>query len=397
MSVCLTIHIALCLYIECILWFPSFSGLISIDFGDTQKGGTFTVRWLSIYDLPFDHTNHLCNPWNGGRPVKFSRDGQAVPRDVGDAVVRLLESGVREFGQGSAILRKPIRIEPDGIAVQKVFVNGRFVAATDYNTARTMLVADEQRQSQRESQRESQRQSQTEVRSQMRPQRVDRNREHHGQHGQQPQHSQHSQQVLEEKEAVEALQKLAQSLQAQGDGQQGIQSGNLLDGLTVEAVAKLLGKEKERKRRHHRRRGGHRDDERHESRSHDHRSSHHRERERSRRHRHGDGHRERSRDRSDRRKRRRSRSGSGYSSDSSGAPSRRSRRRKRGSRSSKMDQDQVNVINSLWTQIQLQQALMSQSGLYNVVNGEGAGKENQTVAATAAPAAVYPSNRGGVY
>ena len=63
-----------------------------------------------------------------------------------------------------------------------------------------------------------------------------------------------------------------------------------------------------------------------------------------------------------------------------------------------MEQDQVNVINSLWTQIQLQQALMSQSGLCNLINGESAGKGTQSVTATtAAPAAVYPSNRGGVY
>ena len=109
--------------------------------------------------------------------------------------------------------------------------------------------------------------------------------------------------------------------------------------------------------------------------------------------RHGDGHRdrERSRGRSHRRKRRRSRSASGHSSDSadsrSRSSSRRGRRRKRS-----VERDQVKVIKTLWSQIQLQQALMSQSGLCSV-GGDGQGN----VAAAAVPAAVYPSNRGGVY
>lgn len=74
-----------------------------------------------------------------------------------------------------------------------------------------------------------------------------------------------------------------------------------------------------------------------------------------------------------------------------------------------MNKESVNVITSLWTQIQLQQAIMSQNGLnVNVIGGDQTANMNQNVnqtqnvvtapaAAIAAPAAVYPSNRGGVY
>ena len=99
-----------------------------------QTGGTFTVRWLRIFDLPFDQTNHICNPWNGNRPVKFSRDGQPVPVDVGQQIQHLFDVAVQQFGSGSAILRNPIQLSQSDIAIQKLFVNGKFIPAMDMHS-----------------------------------------------------------------------------------------------------------------------------------------------------------------------------------------------------------------------------------------------------------------------
>ena len=45
--------------------------------GDGSFGGTFGIQWDALVDVPFQRTLHLQNPWNEGKPVKISRDGQA--------------------------------------------------------------------------------------------------------------------------------------------------------------------------------------------------------------------------------------------------------------------------------------------------------------------------------
>ncbi|KAG5588886.1 hypothetical protein H5410_039400 [Solanum commersonii] len=56
-------------------------------------GRSFKVNWLRLYDLPFQRTLHLKNPWNQYKPVKISRDCQAweLPPDIGEALCELLD------------------------------------------------------------------------------------------------------------------------------------------------------------------------------------------------------------------------------------------------------------------------------------------------------------------
>ncbi|KAK6781445.1 hypothetical protein RDI58_019241 [Solanum bulbocastanum] len=54
-------------------------------------GRSFEVNWLRLYDLPFQRTLHLKNPWNQYKPVKISRDCQELPPDIGEALCELLD------------------------------------------------------------------------------------------------------------------------------------------------------------------------------------------------------------------------------------------------------------------------------------------------------------------
>ncbi|KAH7351844.1 hypothetical protein KP509_19G016800 [Ceratopteris richardii] len=45
---------------------------------EANWGGTFTVEWIRLYDLPFQKTLHLKNPLNSFKPVKISRDCQVI-------------------------------------------------------------------------------------------------------------------------------------------------------------------------------------------------------------------------------------------------------------------------------------------------------------------------------
>ncbi|WMV40134.1 hypothetical protein MTR67_033519 [Solanum verrucosum] len=61
--------------------------------GRNPWGRSFEVNWLRLYDLPFQRTLHLKNPWNQYKPVKISRDCQAweLPPDIGEALCKLLD------------------------------------------------------------------------------------------------------------------------------------------------------------------------------------------------------------------------------------------------------------------------------------------------------------------
>eukprot|EP00854_Cymbomonas_tetramitiformis_P014707 gene14707-17381_t len=55
--------------------------------GDVGVGGSFKIRWQSLYDLPFRETGHLTNPLNENKVVKISRDGQEMAEEVGDKLL----------------------------------------------------------------------------------------------------------------------------------------------------------------------------------------------------------------------------------------------------------------------------------------------------------------------
>eukprot|EP00898_Chlorokybus_atmophyticus_P004665 jgi/Chlat1/519/Chrsp103S00992 len=61
--------------------------------GAKPWGASFGVEWIRLYDLPFERTNHLHNPWNEDKPVKISRDGQELPMELGDELCRLFHEG----------------------------------------------------------------------------------------------------------------------------------------------------------------------------------------------------------------------------------------------------------------------------------------------------------------
>eukprot|EP00250_Pteridium_aquilinum_P011997 c20443_g1_i1 orf=115-1707(+) len=60
---------------------------------EANWGGTFSVEWIRLYDLPFQKTLHLKNPLNSFKPVKISRDCQELTEEIGEALCALLDEG----------------------------------------------------------------------------------------------------------------------------------------------------------------------------------------------------------------------------------------------------------------------------------------------------------------
>ncbi|KAH7351845.1 hypothetical protein KP509_19G016800 [Ceratopteris richardii] len=60
---------------------------------EANWGGTFTVEWIRLYDLPFQKTLHLKNPLNSFKPVKISRDCQELTTEIGEALCALIDGG----------------------------------------------------------------------------------------------------------------------------------------------------------------------------------------------------------------------------------------------------------------------------------------------------------------
>ncbi|KAJ3065166.1 3'-5' RNA helicase ythdc2 [Podochytrium sp. JEL0797] len=50
----------------------------------------FPIKWLVRQFVPFRATDHLCNPWNEGKPVRIARDGTEIEPSVGYALMALL-------------------------------------------------------------------------------------------------------------------------------------------------------------------------------------------------------------------------------------------------------------------------------------------------------------------
>lgn len=66
--------------------------------GTQNLGSCFGLEWRRLYDLPFSETEFLKNPLNEDKPVKISRDGQELPPDIGQELVRLFEEGAERAG-----------------------------------------------------------------------------------------------------------------------------------------------------------------------------------------------------------------------------------------------------------------------------------------------------------
>lgn len=67
--------------------------------GTNPWGRTFKVRWLRLYNLPFQKTVHLKNPLNEYKPVKISRDCQELTQEIGEALCGLIDEGAEFEGK----------------------------------------------------------------------------------------------------------------------------------------------------------------------------------------------------------------------------------------------------------------------------------------------------------
>lgn len=67
-------------------------------------GGVFKVDWICRKELPFTATLHLHNPWNDGKQVKISRDGQEIEPHVAEELCKLFPED--EGIEMTPILRK---------------------------------------------------------------------------------------------------------------------------------------------------------------------------------------------------------------------------------------------------------------------------------------------------
>jgi len=89
-------------------------------------GGFFEVDWQLQHDFPFSRFEQLTNPLNEGanrvigrltainvgKPVKFARDGQEVPPDVGSKIVRIMQDIARATGLKKPEIPNQLRVEP---------------------------------------------------------------------------------------------------------------------------------------------------------------------------------------------------------------------------------------------------------------------------------------------
>lgn len=54
-----------------------------------KLGGSFSVQWLSVCELPFNKVRNLTNPINNNESVIKSRDTQELPQDIGTTLCKL--------------------------------------------------------------------------------------------------------------------------------------------------------------------------------------------------------------------------------------------------------------------------------------------------------------------
>ena len=56
--------------------------------GQVSLGGSFSVEWHVVCDLPFAKTTSLANPWNNNETLNKSRDTQELPWELGVELVK---------------------------------------------------------------------------------------------------------------------------------------------------------------------------------------------------------------------------------------------------------------------------------------------------------------------
>jgi len=59
-------------------------------------GRLFDVEWLRLHDLSYREVETLRNPYNGDRPVRFSRDGQELSNGVGRALCGIIDRHIND-------------------------------------------------------------------------------------------------------------------------------------------------------------------------------------------------------------------------------------------------------------------------------------------------------------
>jgi len=79
--------------------------------GTQAWGGVFKVKWQTIYDLSFNDTMHIRNPYNESKPIKISRDGQEVQPQVGLELCAIFDEGYSKDPSNSMKRRKIEEIE----------------------------------------------------------------------------------------------------------------------------------------------------------------------------------------------------------------------------------------------------------------------------------------------
>lgn len=66
--------------------------------GSVAVGGTFQIRWERVADLSYGVLGNMTNPWNEDKPIRMCRDGQELPADLGEKLVKLLNERPERAG-----------------------------------------------------------------------------------------------------------------------------------------------------------------------------------------------------------------------------------------------------------------------------------------------------------
>lgn len=75
-------------------------------------GGLFQIDWEVLYNLPFHKVEHLANPLNEGKPVKIAKDGQEVPVDIAQELLRLMREGAKGEGMQKPEPQQKLYVDP---------------------------------------------------------------------------------------------------------------------------------------------------------------------------------------------------------------------------------------------------------------------------------------------
>ncbi|KAH7444366.1 hypothetical protein KP509_02G075600 [Ceratopteris richardii] len=97
---------------------------------EANWGGTFTVEWIRLYDLPFQKTLHLKNLLNSFKPVKISRDCQELTTEIGEDLCALIDGGA-----DSEFSKRRIHVRTDYFMKKPL----KMVVAEDWPTPKSAI------------------------------------------------------------------------------------------------------------------------------------------------------------------------------------------------------------------------------------------------------------------